>query len=146
MEINVKTRSEAKRGFVLAVANYIAHELGIQDTKIKLNISLVYRLKEVRQFLGGLAVERSEGGAYEMYLDSRLGVGRMIEAIAHEMVHVKQRYRGMLRFKKAKRGGFTCIWLGKINRKHYRNQPWERIAYTQEKVLGNRVIDILNAG
>lgn len=55
---------------------------------------------------------------------------RQMQAIAHEMVHARQFFRGQLTCD----GGFA--WKGrKADGFHYKNQPWEKEAYKLEREL-----------
>ena len=68
-------------------------------------------------------------------VDKTLSKKRMLLAIAHEMVHVKQFAKGELKdyMKSAK-----SKWCGKIyegNKLDYWDQPWEIDAYGREKGL-----------
>jgi len=55
---------------------------------------------------------------------------RQMQALAHEMVHARQFFRGQLTCE----GGFA--WKGrKANNYDYMNQPWEKEAYKLERDL-----------
>jgi hypothetical protein len=78
-----------------------------------------------------------------MCLDSGLDLERLVLTIAHEMVHVKQYARGHIKHKLGKK---TKYWMGKPNRKKYYEQPWELEAFAKERILANKIFQIINEG
>jgi hypothetical protein len=76
-----------------------------------------------------------------MLIDSGLDMERLVLTLAHEMVHVKQYARGQI---KHKLGGKTYYWMGKPIRKQYYDQPWEVEAFSKERVLANKIFQIVN--
>lgn len=76
-------------------------------------------------------------GLITMDLDSRLNTNKLIQTIAHEMVHVKQIAKGQLSY-----DGKKVFWKGKRyypKRMSYYDHPWEIDAWRNEKVLASRV-------
>lgn len=57
-------------------------------------------------------------------------------AIAHEMVHAWQHFRGDL-----ESDSKNFKWKGKINRSQYQNQPWEKEASELEYVIADYCLD-----
>ena len=57
------------------------------------------------------------------------------------MVHVKQYARGQI---KEIRGRKTKYWMGKKVRKGYFEQPWEIEAFSKERILANKIFEIIN--
>jgi hypothetical protein len=79
---------------------------------------------------------------YAMGLDSRIKIEDLIETIAHEMVHIKQKVLGQLRYE-----GRSTYWLGKkviCSRIDYYDQPWEQEAWSKQKLLAVQIFKILN--
>jgi hypothetical protein len=66
---------------------------------------------------------------YEICLNSKQSSKSMLETLFHEMVHVKQYFRGELKVSS------QWVWKGKINRQRYENQPWEIEASSLEHVM-----------
>lgn len=79
--------------------------------------------------------------AFEIRLDSRLNIPGLLRCLAHEMVHVKQYYRGIL---KDTNEAFVVQWKGSkfdMRTLHYYDHPWELDAYSQEIGLYERFVD-----
>jgi hypothetical protein len=76
-----------------------------------------------------------------MSIDTALDIERLIIALAHEMVHVKQYARGQITHGKNLNSRF---WMGKKFRGHYYDLPWEVEAFSKERVLANKVFQIID--
>lgn len=59
--------------------------------------------------------------------------------LAHEMVHVRQLAKGMMKFLPNN----ARIWMGKrySNKVAYLNQPWELDAFSKQEILVRRAIE-----
>ena len=77
-----------------------------------------------------------------MFLDSKLDLERLVLTVAHEMVHVKQHARGQLKNIKGRKQ--IRYWMGKKVRESYYNQPWELEAFSKERILANKIFQIMN--
>ena len=76
-----------------------------------------------------------------MSIDTALDIERLIIALAHEMVHVKQYARGQITHGKNLNSRF---WMGKKFKGHYYDLPWEVEAFSKERVLANKVFQIID--
>jgi hypothetical protein len=76
-----------------------------------------------------------------MNIDTDLDTERLIIALAHEMIHVKQYARGQITHGKNLNSKF---WMGKKFRGHYYDLPWEVEAFSKERVLANKVFKIID--
>jgi hypothetical protein len=76
-----------------------------------------------------------------MSIDTALDTERLIIALAHEMIHVKQYARGQITHGKNLNSKF---WMGKKFRGHYYDLPWEVEAFSKERVLANKVFKIID--
>jgi hypothetical protein len=77
-----------------------------------------------------------------MHLSSRIDSEKLIEVIAHEMVHIKQFAKGQL-----KRIGRQTFWMGKRyvrSKVNYYDHPWEHDAWSKEKFLSAKIFKILS--
>jgi hypothetical protein len=144
MEIKVITNSEKRRGFVLAVSTALRGMLKLKKSKMNVHIYSIPKLSNVHKRQG--AVARMSENKMHILFDSKLNAEKLVEVLAHEFVHIKQHARGQLRPYTRKDGKYGWYWMGKINRSKYENQPWEIEARKREKILGNAIIDIINAG
>lgn len=142
MEIKIIGASEMRRGYILAVSTYLVKVLKLRKSRIDVNIYCIPHLSKEHKKRG--AVARMSDDRINMLLDSRLDAKSLIQVMAHEFVHVKQHARGQLKPYTRKNGTYGWYWMGKINRSKYANQPWEIEAERREKILGNKLIDLLN--
>jgi hypothetical protein len=142
MEIEVTTRSKAKRELIYAVASLYAQNLNIEKSKYKLTIGTVSGLAKADK-INGAVVFLGEKTLF-MTLDSRLSIEQLIQTMAHEMVHVKQYAKGQLKVVNPLRGDPYFTWMGKKCKKHYFECPWELEAFGRERILANRVAQIIS--
>ena len=63
----------------------------------------------------------------------------MATTLAHEMVHVRQLAKGMMKFLPNN----ARMWMGKRYNKRvtYLNQPWELDAFSKQEILVRRAIE-----
>ena len=66
---------------------------------------------------------------HEITINNELDLQPMMIALAHEMVHVQQYMKGMI-----KEDGNDTYWRGKLvsNDTHYFDRPWEKLARRNE--------------
>lgn len=140
MEIEVIARGEDKRNLVNVVALFYEQTLNLKSSKYKLTISLVPGLKKLN--MAGALIKMAE---YElsMALDSKLKLDELFQTLAHEMVHVKQYARGQLKQYKKRNGTVSYTWLGRKYDNEYYDCPWEIEAYSRERVLANKIAQLL---
>ena len=106
--------------------------------KKKLGLTMIKDLAKDHA-ANGVAMRLTDG-IYGMDLDSRLSMEKLIEVIAHEMVHIKQFVMGNLKYE-----GRSFYWHGKkvIRSKiNYYDHPWEIEAWSKEKVLASKIFKI----
>ena len=137
MEYAVKSRSKKYKMLVEAILPSIIKQL-------KLTKSKRFVLVEI----GRSAGEGNDGCTVPLPgIDSyvvTIKPGRLHEmgiTLAHEMVHVKQLARGVL---KTKNG--TKYWRGKRYSKNtkYLNTPWELEAFAKQEILFRRAVERLS--
>jgi hypothetical protein len=140
MDIQFNIRNSDTKLFIGNVVKYFEQDLKLKNSKWTLDV----RAKR------GMRLEDGTRGSVTyvapkylvMILDSGLDLERLVLTIAHEMVHVKQYARGQI---KHKLGQKTRYWMGKPVRKSYYKQPWEIEAFSKERILANKVFQILNS-
>ena len=81
-------------------------------------------------------------------VDCRLEPKELIEVLAHELVHAEQYHSGRLTKKYLKRKGWMHYWNGALGSKGttykaYRDQPWEKEAWSRQEELARLVVDKL---
>lgn len=139
MELYLDMRQSDRKDLIEACIKLYARELKIDKNAFSL---AVFSRKGMKEEIGayGMAA-RLRDKVFIMDLDSRLSMEKLIEVVAHEMVHIKQFVRGQLITK-----GRSVFWLGqKVLRSkvHYYDQPWEKDAWSKEKLLSAKVYKIL---
>ena len=133
MNTLVHYRSKAKRQFIEQVIQILAKELKLDKRNFELDVCVRKGLAKNGGYNG--AVQPHTDGGYVMFIDSALDAVKMVEILAHEMVHIKQLVLGQLRHEIAEDGTVTNYWLGKKCDKEYYDQPWELDAWAKERTL-----------
>ena len=139
MNIQLNIRNPGTKEFVGMVVKYFEQDLKLKKSTWTLDV----RTKRGMRFeTDSRGIVSHVGPKYlVMVLDSGLDFERLVLTIAHEMVHVKQYARGQI---KHKLGQKTRYWMGKKVRKQYYEQPWELEAFSKERILANKVFQIIN--
>jgi hypothetical protein len=142
VEILVYTRSQLRKQFIQNCAQYFANELKLQKSRYILVIHTT-NLKKKESAYGLTGRIHDISNIVYMTLDSRLSQIRLIETIAHEMVHVKQFVKGQLKYVKARNGRLVETWLGKRVKCDYWKSPWEKEAYRREVELSRQLLELV---
>lgn len=136
MEFAVKSRSKKCKMIVEAILPSIIKQLNLTKSK-------KFLLVEISKHVG----EDNDGCTVDLPLiDSIVVTVKPAPAhllgitLAHEMVHVKQLARGILRTNQGKK-----YWRGQFysNRTKYMNRPWELEAFAKQEILFRRAIERL---
>jgi Zn-dependent peptidase ImmA (M78 family) len=140
MEVAYNIPNKGTRAFVESVISFFVQDLKLQKSKFHLEVFTKRGMADEDGCRG--MVTKLGPNLLVMFLDSKLDVERLILTIAHEMVHVKQHARGQLK----DIAGRTQVryWMGKKVNKTYFNQPWEIEAFSKERILANKVFQIIN--
>lgn len=142
MEIIVNTKSAAKRELLLAVSNLYVRLLKIERSRFLVTIDLVDGFCKSTGWNGAVTMIEPTHAAIE--LDSRLKLDQLLITLAHEMVHVKQRAKGQLKNHVTRTGREVTLWLGKEYKMDYYESPWEIEAFSRERLLANKVAQIIS--
>jgi len=135
MEYVVKTRSKRTRHFIEHIMPSMIKQLGLTNSR------KVVLIEVTKKFTG----EGNEGSTMPLPgLDCYIVTikpGRwqdMGVTLAHEMVHVRQLAKGILRAE-----GGVKFWKGKrySKRTKYLNMPWELDALSKQDIIFRRAID-----
>jgi len=147
MDLDLDMRSSDKKLLIESCINFYAEKLNIKNKNFILIVSTVKNLRKIKGLNGYVGIVRKELlidksiKTYAMGLDSRIKIEDLIETIAHEMVHIKQKVLGQLRYE-----GRSTYWLGKkviCSRIDYYDQPWEQEAWSKQKLLAVQIFKIL---
>lgn len=135
MNVVLDMRKSDRKDMIEGCITLFIRELKLEKSKSTL---FVFSKKNFENETGaaGMVYPYAEG-LITMDLDSRLSVDKLIQTLAHEMVHVKQIAKGQLSYE-----GKKIFWKGKRyypKRMSYYDHPWEIDAWRNEKVLASRV-------
>jgi hypothetical protein len=129
MNIQITGRNGRKKKYVAYLGMVMALQLGLRNKNINLEIILT---KEV----GSEAMMASNGNDYQILVNPDSDLQPLGLALAHEMVHVKQYARGILK----NLGNNDRSWAGKVYPAStpYLEQPWEIQALSQQELVLRR--------
>ena len=139
MDIQVMARKSISKLLVENCLQMFRNELKLQNSRYSL-IVVPDRGMSVKDGIRG-SVFKLGPTVIGMSIDTALDTERLIIALAHEMVHVKQYARGQITHGKNLNSRF---WMGKKFRGHYYDLPWEVEAFSKERVLANKVFQIID--
>ncbi len=135
MEIEVEGSARSKK-FVEAMLPSMVRQLGLEKSRK----ALLIRVKnECEGETEGMTIDLSKWtGAYLVIIKPNRNLVQLGLTLAHEMVHVKQLAKGLL---KQKRSGHT--WMGKMYGKKtpYLQMPWEIEAYSKQELILRRAFE-----
>ena len=135
IEIKVEGSRRNKK-FVEAMLPSMLRQLKLENSSKALLIRIADECENNSQ---GLTLDLSKHtGAYLVVIKPQRDLVQMGLTLAHEMVHVKQLAKGIL---KQKRSGNT--WLGKMYGKKtpYLDQPWEIEAFSKQELILRRAFE-----
>ena len=139
MDIQVMARNSASKMLVETCLQVFRNELKLQNSRYSL-IVIPERGMSAKEGVRG-SVFKIGPTVIGMCIDTALDIERLIIALAHEMVHVKQYARGQITHGKNLNSRF---WMGKKFKGHYYDLPWEVEAFSKERVLANKVFQIID--
>ena len=148
LELILDMRKSDRKLLIDACINFYAQELKINKNKFCLIVKSIRGLIKNTDAAGSayhvpkyLRNDKLSSKMYFMQLDSGIEMEKLIQTIAHEMVHIKQFVKGQITYK-----GRSMYWLGNRvvkSRINYYDQPWEIDAWSKEKVLSAKIYKIL---
>ena len=135
MQVVLDMRKSDRKDMIEGCINLFIRELKLEKSKSTL---FVFSKTNFEKETGAAGmVYPYDEGLITMDLDSRLNMDKLIQTLAHEMVHVKQIAKGQLSYE-----GKKIFWKGEryyTRRMSYYDHPWEIDAWRNEKVLASRV-------
>ena len=135
MQVVLDMRKSDRKNMIEGCITLFIRELKLEKSK---NTLFIFSRKDLEKETGAAGmVYPHSAGLITMDLDSRLKIDKLIQTLAHEMVHVKQIAKGQLSY-----DGKKVFWKGERfypKRMSYYNHPWEIDAWRNEKVLASRV-------
>lgn len=142
MKIEVLSRSLEKKEFIEAVAAFYAEKLHIDKSRYSLKIHTISGLAKHDKINGSVMYLGNK--QLLLSLESSLSSDKLLQTLAHEMVHVKQYAKGQLKVVYPKRGNPYFSWLGKKVKSNYYESPWELEAFSRERILANKVAQLIS--
>jgi hypothetical protein len=139
MEIEIAARASITKTVIETCVELFKKELKLQNSKYSLVI-LTDRGMSKRDGCRGTVFQvgpKSLG----MVIDTAMSIENLIITLAHEMVHVKQYARGQITHGKNLKSKF---WMGQKIKSQYYDSPWEVEAYSRERVLANKIFQIID--
>lgn len=143
MKINIVTRSKAKRELMETLSSIYLDLLNLKNSKFSLTICTVFNLAKTKK-ANGITTNLGNRSIL-LQIDSRMKVYEFVSTLAHEMVHVKQIAKGQVKHYTKRNGKTQTLWLGKsYDEKDYYDKPWEQEAFGREKLLTNKLTQMLS--
>lgn len=132
MDYLVEARSKQKKQFIEAILPSMVKQLGLTNTRK----SLVIRLEKDCEQLG-YTVPVDILDSYVVIIKPSMSIKSIGVTLAHEMVHVRQMAKGILKIKNG-----VNYWCGKryTKRIKYLDQPWERDAFARQELVFRKAI------
>jgi hypothetical protein len=135
MEFLVSASNRKYRKLITFMLPSLIAQLGLKNSKSVLYVTVEGERDGDDM---GSTVDMGPMGSYVIVIKP-MPLARMALTLAHEMVHVSQMARGML--KTTKSG--ARIWCGKKFPKNtkYLNQPWELHAFARQEIIMRRALE-----
>jgi hypothetical protein len=133
MEFKVEASSSKKRKFVEAILPSIIEQLGLSNSRK----AVLVRLESDCEGMG-MTVPVDLLDSYVVVIQSKMSIKDVGLTLAHEMVHVRQMAKGIL-----KTINGTHHWAGKryTKRTKYLDQPWEQDAFARQEIVFRKAIE-----
>jgi len=128
--------SRRNKKFIESMLPSMIKQLGLEKSNKAVLIRVADECQGNNQ---GLTIDLSaQTGAYLVVIKPKRSLVELGLTLAHEMVHVRQLAKGML---KQKRSGHT--WLGKMYGKKtpYLDMPWEIEAFSRQELILRRAFE-----
>jgi hypothetical protein len=145
MEIEVISRSENIKAVLTGAAKFYATTLKLDKSKYKVTIHSKSGLVKENECNGMCA--KTGPHNIQIHIYSKLNPMKMVQTLAHEMVHAKQFAKGQYRNSRMKYGkGVNHFWLGQKVKSDYWSCPWEVEAWAKQDVLVRLLLNEIEKG
>jgi hypothetical protein len=133
MDILVEGRSQKKKKFIETILPSIVKQLGLDNSRK----SVVIKLEQDCNGMG-YTVPLDVLDSYVVIIKPSLSIKDIGLTLAHEMVHVRQFAKGILKVKNG-----VNYWKGKkfTKRIKYLDQPWEQDAFARQEIVFRKSIE-----
>ena len=132
MDFRIEGNSKKKVKFITAILPSMFKQLGLEKSRKSLFIKLEQDCEGM-----GYTVPIDVLDSYVVVIKPSLSIKDIGLTLAHEMVHVRQFAKGILKVKNG-----TNYWKGKkfTKRTKYLDQPWEQDAFARQEIIFRRAI------
>ena len=132
MDYLVEAHSKQKKQFIEAILPSMIKQLGLTNTRK----SLLIRLEKDCEGMG-YTVPVDILDSYVVIIKPSMSIKSIGVTLAHEMVHVRQMAKGILKIKNG-----VNYWCGKryTKRTKYLDQPWEQDAFARQEIVFRKAI------
>lgn len=139
MRVTVKGGSASQKKHAKSLVEFCVRKM---MPRMKDSLEITVKLKKIKEDVYGYCMSDPEGDAvrsdrprvFELEIDKNLRLRKLLETIAHEMVHVKQYARGELyEGSRVNKHRWQGKWIDKDP--DYWDQPWEIEAHGREAGL-----------
>jgi hypothetical protein len=139
MEFDVEDSNRNRRKFLKAILPSMIDQLGLTNSRKALLVKIDADIDGADGPNLGCTINLDFIDSYMVLVKP----GPLLEVaatLAHEMVHVRQYAKGML--KPMSRGKFS--WMGKVYPKKtkYLDMPWELDAFAKQEIVMRRAIEV----
>jgi len=142
MEYKIEAKSQVTRKFLDALMPSLIAQLGLTNSR---KAVLVKVSSDIEEENAGSTVYVDFAECYLVLIKpakrlTKASLINMATTLAHEMVHVRQLAKGMMKLLP----NDARMWMGKRYNKNvaYLNQPWELDAFAKQEILVRRAIEV----
>lgn len=135
MQFEIHASSTKKRNSLQAIFPSIVEQVKLNSSRASVLVSLQPDCEEM-----GVTVPLG-GNLFFIAMNSKMNMDELITTLSHEMIHVAQMAKGIL--KPGRRGGNT--WAGRYYPKStpYLDRPWEIQAFSRQELVARRALEAL---
>jgi hypothetical protein len=132
MDFKVEANSTKKKKFIEAILPSMFEQLGLTNSRKSLFIKLEQDCAGM-----GYTVPFDMLDSYIVVIKPSMSIKDIGLTLAHEMVHVRQFAKGILKVKNG-----VNYWKGKrfTKRTKYLDQPWEQDAFARQEIVFRKAI------
>ena len=138
MNLQIKATTPRLYQIVDIAVPFFAEELNLLNNRFDLTVYTVKGLIKEHDCRGLCQTEeitKNKRKSISVMIDSRLRFDQIVSVLAHEMIHVKQIVKGQYWYFTDDYDDCTHFWLGKSVEAEYYERPWEKEAWSKEKLL-----------
>jgi hypothetical protein len=142
VEYLVEAENEHARKFIDSLMPSMIEQLGLSRSR---RAVLVKVTDDIEEGMQGATLDIKIADCYLVLIKQPKRVTKaslldMGTTLAHEMVHVRQLAKGLMKFLPNQ----SRIWMGKryTKKTHYLDQPWELDAFARQEIVFRKAIEL----